>query len=181
MGVMSSRWQSHGRWLGTLAGIVAWTAAAIVSAAIDEALPAAAPASDIQPIAAVRSLPVAELAANPPVRIRGVVTLLAESHVIIQDDTAGIYVNFAFAHDRGVWTGGSIPDAIQVGVEVEIDGLIDPGGFSPPVLPREVRVLGPKPLPKPRQTDAERFFSGADDCLLIEVTGVVHDVVDAGS
>ena len=138
-------------------------------------------AGEIQPIAMVRSLPVAELATNPPVRIRGVVTLRDESIIVIQDDTAGIYVNFAFARDRGVRTDARTPDAVQVGVEVEIDGLIDPGGFSPPVLPREVRVLGPKPLPKPRQTDSERFFSGADDSLLIEVTGVVHDVVDAGS
>jgi signal transduction histidine kinase len=138
-------------------------------------------AGEIQPIAVVRSLPVAELATNPPVRIRGVVTLRSDEHVVIQDDTAGIYVNFGFAHDRGVRTDGGIPDAVQVGVEVEIDGLIDPGGFSPPVMPREFRVVGPKPLPQPRQTDAERFFSGADDCLLIEVTGVVHDAVDAGS
>jgi hypothetical protein len=135
----------------------------------------------LQPIAVVRSFPFAELATNPPVRIRGVVTLRDESTVVIQDDTAGIYVNFAFAHDRGVRTDSRTPDAVQVGVEVEIEGLIDPGGFSPPVMPREVRVLGPKPLPQPRQTDAERFFSGADDSLLIEVTGVVHDVVDAGS
>jgi signal transduction histidine kinase len=134
-------------------------------------------ADEIQPIAVVRSLPVAKLATNPPVRIRGVVTLRDESTVVIQDDTAGIYVNFAFAHDRGVRTDSRTPDAVQV----EIEGLIDPGGFSPPVMPREVRVLGPKPLPQPRQTDAERFFSGADDSLLIEVTGVVHDVVDAGS
>jgi signal transduction histidine kinase len=138
-------------------------------------------AADLQPIAVVRSLPVAELATNPPVRIRGVVTLRSDEHVVIQDDTAGIYVNFGFAHDRGVRTDGGIPDAVQVGVEVEIDGLIDPGGFSPPVMPREFRVVGPKPLPQPRKTDAERFFSGADDCLLIEVTGVVHDAVDAGS
>jgi len=138
-------------------------------------------AGEIQPIAVVRSLPVAELATNPPVRIRGVVTFRGDGHVVIQDDTAGIYVNFGFARDRGVWTGGSMPDAIQVGVEVEIDGLIDPGGFSPPVMPRRVRVVGPKPLPEPRQTDAERFFSGADDSLLIEIGGVVHDVVEAGS
>lgn len=138
-------------------------------------------ADEIQPIAVVRSLPVAKLATNPPVRIRGVVTLRDEGTVVIQDDTAGIYVNFAFARDRGVRTDAGTPDAVQVGVEVEIEGLIDPGGFSPPVMPREVRVLGPKPLPQPRQTDAARFFSGADDSLLIEVTGVVHDVVDAGS
>ncbi len=138
-------------------------------------------ADEIQPIAVVRSLPVAKLATNPPVRIRGVVTLRDEGTVVIQDDTAGIYVNFPFARDRGVRTDAGTPDAVQVGVEVEIEGLIDPGGFSPPVMPREVRVLGPKPLPQPRQTDAARFFSGADDSLLIEVTGVVHDVVDAGS
>lgn len=135
----------------------------------------------MQPIAEVRSLPVAELATNPPIRIRGVVTLRVGDSIVIQDDTAGIYVNFGFARTRGVWADDGIPDAVQVGVEIEIDGTIDPGGFSPPVLPREVHVLGPKPLPQPRQTDPERFFSGADDSLLIEITGVMHGVVDAGS
>lgn len=145
------------------------------------ALVATATAPDLQPIAVVRSLPVAELETNPPVRIRGVVTIRSAEHVVIQDDTAGIFVNFRFARDRGVRADGRPPDAVHVGIEVEIEGLIDPGGFSPLVMPREVRVLGPKPLPQPRQTDAERFFSGADDSLLIEVSGVVHDVVDAGS
>jgi signal transduction histidine kinase len=138
-------------------------------------------ALDIQPIAEVRSLPVAELATNPPIRIRGVVTLQASNSIVIQDDTAGIYVNFGFARERDVWSGDVIPDAVHVGDEIEIDGTIDPGGFSPPVLPREVRVLGSKPLPPARQTDPERFFSGADDSLLIEITGVVHGVEDADS
>jgi signal transduction histidine kinase len=137
-------------------------------------------AADLQPIAAVRSLPVAELASNPPIRIRGVVTLRVENSIVIQDDTAGIYVNFDFARKRGVWAGVGVPDAVRVGVEVEIDGTIDPGGFSPPVLPRKVHVLGPKPLPPAHTTDPERFFSGADDSLLTELTGVVHGVADAG-
>jgi signal transduction histidine kinase len=139
-----------------------------------------AKAADLQPIAVVRSLPVAELATNPPVRIRGVVTLRGESHIVIQDETAGVFVNFGLSRNHGVWTGGKMPDAIQMGVEVEIEGLIHAGGFSPAVMPREVRVLGPKPLPQPRQTDAERFFSGADDCQLVEIMRVVRDVVDAG-
>ena len=138
-------------------------------------------AADIQPIAEVRSLPVAELATNPPIRIRGVVTLRGVNSIVIQDNTAGIYVNFDFARKRGVWEGDGIPDAVHVGDEIEIDGTIDPGGFSPPVLPREVRVLGSQPLPPARQTDPERFFSGADDSLLIEITGVVHGVEDADS
>ena len=57
-------------------------------------------AVDVQPIAEVRSLPVAELATNPHVRIRGVVTLRPEGremHAVVQDETAGIYVNFSFA------------------------------------------------------------------------------------
>ena len=138
-------------------------------------------AAELQPIAEVRSLPVAELATNPPIRIRGVVTLRDVNSIVIQDDTAGIYVNFDFARKRGVWEGDGIPDAVHVGDEIEIDGTIDPGGFSPPVLPREVRVLGSQPLPSARQTDPERFFSGADDSLLIEITGVVHGVEDADS
>jgi signal transduction histidine kinase len=138
-------------------------------------------AADVQPIAEVRSLPVAELATNPPIRIRGVVTLRDVNSIVIQDDTAGIYVNFDFARKRGVWEGDGIPDAVHVGDEIEIDGTIDPGGFSPPVLPREVRVLGSQPLPSARQTDPERFFSGADDSLIIEITGVVHGITDDGS
>ena len=138
-------------------------------------------AADIQPIAEVRSLPVAELATNPPIRIRGVVTLRGVNSIVIQDNTAGIYVNFDFARKRGVWEGDGIPDAVHVGDEIEIDGTIDPGGFSPPVLPREVRVLGSQPLPPARQTDPERFFSGAVDSLLTELTGVVHGITDDGS
>jgi len=138
-------------------------------------------AADIQPIAEVRSLPVAELATNPPIRIRGVVTLRDVNWIVIQDDTAGIYVNFDFARKRGVWEGDGIPDAVHVGDEIEIDGTIDPGGFSPPVLPREVRVLRSQPLPQPSQTDPGRFFSGADDSLLIEITGVVHGITFDGS
>ena len=170
------------RTLRTLGGVIvacagAWcglSSSPAVALTTDSAL-------DLQPIAVVRSFPFAELATNPPVRIRGVVTLRGESHIVIQDETAGIFVNFGFSRNHGVWTGGKMPDAIKMGVEVEIEGLIHAGGFSPAVMPREVRVLGPKPLPQPRQTDAERFFSGADDCQLIEIMRVVRDVVDAGS
>jgi signal transduction histidine kinase len=139
-----------------------------------------AKAADLQPIADIRALPTEELAKHPAIHIRGVVTW-SDHNFIMQDGSAGIYVNFVFAEQLGLWKGGLPSAEIQPGVEVEIEGSIDPGGFSPPVLPQTVRVLGKKPLPEPRPFNAEQFFSGADDCQRAEVSGVVRSVREGDS
>ena len=54
------------------------------------------------PLAVVRGLSREELAANPPVRVRAVVTRARRSSLFIQDDSAGLYVNVARARLRGV-------------------------------------------------------------------------------
>ena len=143
--------------------------------------PAATATAVAQPIATVRSLPAEALATTPPVQIRGVVTLSTADVAVIQDDSAGIYVDFHLARRRGLWPGDGTPEAVHVGVEVEIEGTIDPGGFAPQIIPHEVRVLGPKTLPLARPIDPERFFSGSDDCQFVELTAVVHGVEDAVS
>lgn len=152
-----------------------WLACAAVSAGALIADSGPAWAAEIQRIADVRALPTEELAKRPAIHIRGVVTW-SDHNFIMQDESAGIYVNFVFAEQLGLWKGGMPPAEIQPGVEVEIEGSIDPGGFSPPVLPQMVRVLGKKSLPEPRPFNTERFFSGADDCQRAEVSGVVRSV-----
>jgi len=154
----------------TAKGLIAWLSLSVAAIA------------EVQPIAALRGLPVTELQKHPPIHIRGVVTLRAADILVLQDDTAGIYVNFGLARARGIWADSAqVPDEVQRGSDLEILGTIDPGGFSPPVMPSEVTVLGTKPLPVARQTDPERFFSGADDCQLIELTAVIHGVYDGRS
>jgi len=132
-------------------------------------------------IATVRGLPRNHIIQTPRVLIRGVVTYVHQSAraLFIQDETAGSYVSFSLAASRGLWLNGGIPADVTAGVEVEIDGVIDPGGFSPPILPASIRVLGRKPLPAPQPIDPERFFTGADDSSLVEVEGLVQDVISA--
>jgi hypothetical protein len=99
-------------------------------------------------IADVRSLPREQIAQTPRVRIRGVVTHVHHpaKALFVQDDTAGTYVSFPLAASRGLWPAATIPADVAVGVELDIEGVLDPGGFSPPVLPTSVRVLGKKQI-----------------------------------
>lgn len=134
----------------------------------------------VRTIAEVKSLPADTVASGTAVRIRGVVTRSRPGSMFVQDDTAGIYVNVALAHDRGLWPDARLAEPVAYGDEVEIDGVLDRGGFSPPVLPRTVRVLGPGVAPRPRPVEPGRFFRGADDGDLVEATGVVQNVINMG-
>lgn len=132
------------------------------------------------PIAAVKALPPDEIAAAPTVRIRGVVTWSRPGSMFVQDDTAGIFVNITQAQERGLWPRELLAEPAVLGDEVEIEGTLDRGGFSPPVLPHAVRVAGPARLPVPRAVEPDRFFRGADDGDVVEVSGVVQNVVNMG-
>lgn len=129
-------------------------------------------------IAAVRSLPLEALATNPPVTIRGVVTRSRPSSLFVEDDSAGIYVNVARARIRGVMPEHLPPPEIPLGSEVEIEGVADPGGFSPIVLPRVIMLRGVGTLPAARPFETERLFAGAEDSQFGSVEGVVEHVAD---
>lgn len=64
---------------------------------------------------------------------------------------------------------------------MEVTGRLDPGGFSPYLIVDSFDRVGEGPLPACRSFDHDRFFSGADDCTLVEVTGVVQAIRPFGS
>jgi len=130
------------------------------------------------PIAEIRSLATADLARQPEVRIRGVVTRARESSLFVQDASAGIYVNIARSLIRGVMPRDVARPDVPLGSEIEITGVADPGGFSPIILPRTLTVVGPANLPEPRPLDADAFFEGVNDSQFVEVTGIVEDVAE---
>jgi signal transduction histidine kinase len=132
----------------------------------------------ISRLATIRGMSRAELAKNPPVHIRGVVTRSRPSSLFVQDSSAGLYINVARARIRGVMSHDvPIPD-VPLGSEVEIIGVADPGGYSPIVLPETVTILGPGNLPSPHPLDPTRLFSGAEDSQFVECEGIVEEVVD---
>lgn len=133
----------------------------------------------VVPIATIRNMPADQAAQRNPVTIRGVVTRQYPRHLIVQDKSGAIWVAASKAQKVGVWEGGDeLLAAAQPGTEVEVDGDTDEGGFAPVILPRTIRLLKASVLPRPMQTTDERFFAGCDDCLRIEITGVVQGYRD---
>jgi hypothetical protein len=130
-----------------------------------------------RPIAEVRSMPLHEAEQGVAVRIRGVVTFLAREHipkeaVIVQDATAGMWVSLERL--------AKLPEGLARGAEIEIDAVTDRGGFAPNLLATAVRMVGTRPLPEAQAVSDERFFSGADTCSRIALTGVLQGYRDDG-
>jgi signal transduction histidine kinase len=158
-----------------------WSIAVCLAAAMLACCGAIARCDDgFMPIANVKNLTADEVDRGLPVRIRGVVTWHWQPqrvHLMVQDESAGIWINVKQAFESGLWQGTAEDQAaIEVGSEVEIDGVVDRGGFAPTVLPRQIRAVGRSPLPAPKPIDDVRLFSGCDNCLRIIVTGVVQSV-----
>lgn len=100
----------------------------------------------VVPIAEIRGLAMSEAAESRSVRIRGVVTLVVgdqmpENTLVLQDETAGIWVNLE---------PPLTVEGLKTGDEIAVEGVTDRGGFAPTVLARSLRRLGTKPLPAPR-------------------------------
>jgi signal transduction histidine kinase len=149
-----------------MAGVVAALFATVSALTADEPL---------MRIADVRSLPPAETEKGLPVHVRGVVTWCRGTEFTVQDMSGGIWVNVIAARKRDLWRGDdSALAALRPGHVVEIYGVTDRGGFSPPILPRSVTITGKQYLPPVRQMDPARFFSGLDDCQRLEVRGTVQ-------
>ncbi len=127
-------------------------------------------------IADVRVLTREQAAEAQAVHVRGVVTWSSSSETfVIQDDSAGIWVSLQDARSRKRWRGDDLAaEQIREGMEVEIEGVSDRGGYAPVILPVTLRVLGTQPQPPPRPLEPARFFSGADDCQRVEVRGIVQ-------
>jgi signal transduction histidine kinase len=131
------------------------------------------------PIARVMAAPVAGV--GHAVRIRGVVTWRRGNGMIIQDDSAGIWLEVADAQRAGFWqAAGDPPATIHEGVEVEVEGWSNQGGYAPNILPERIQAIGEKEQPPPRPFDPSRFFQGVDDCLRVTARGVVQGVRDDG-
>ena len=144
---------------------------AAACAAADDTDPA------VTPMAEIRDLPRASLAANPEARVRGIVTRSSPTALVIQDATGGLYVNISQAIKRGWLPGPLSAGAAPFGAEVAIKGVLDPGGFSPIIVPREIVNLGPGTVPEPTEIVEEELFDGSADSELAAITGIVTEAV----
>ena len=127
----------------------------------------------------IRALSRDETAKSLPVKLTGVVIHSGWEDLVIHDGTASIYLDFRFARKRGVWKG-DLPDLSQIvpGTGLEIEGVTDPGGFSPMVMVSKFESKGMMPIPPPLRPRTEELLSSSHDTTWVEVEGVVRKVGD---
>ncbi len=135
-------------------------------------------ASCMEPLTCVeqiRGLSREDAARALPVKLSGVVIHKALMSLVLHDGKTAIYLDFRFAQLQGVWKG-PLPDLDKMipGTGVEIEGVTDPGGFSPMVLVAKYRNIGPQPIPQPIRPDLEKLLAGSLDSQWVEVEGVVR-------
>lgn len=171
MGIMVLKYREFAAWLIALAGYFV-----VVASSIAEELP-------LHRIADLRHTSRAESALHPRVRIRGLVSWNSKraETFTVESESAGIWISLDKAREAKIWQGDdALLARLRPGVEVELEGVLDPRGYSPTILPQHLRVLGEKELPPPSQVPLAQFMSGAADCQRLQVSGVVQNIVDAG-
>ena len=150
--------------------MVMWLGWAL-SAVADEAAP-------LTRIADIRALSPVEAEKSLPVKVRGVITWVDPARggpIVVDDGEAGIWVAMEVAIANKVWAGEDPrPAGWKVGSVLEIEGISDPGGYAPVILPRKITRVGEGALPPARVVNVERLHSGADDAQRVEIRGVVQ-------
>lgn len=153
----------------------------LTQALAGELAPSAA-ARVITRVAEIRALSRADAGRALAVKICGVVTwrsTTANGDFVVDDGDQGIYVAHLATIKTVVMNHGKPPQtATEVGARVEIDGVTNPGGYAPVIVPTLIRRIGSGPLPAARHLPLERLISGNDDSQRIEVEGVVQEVAD---
>jgi signal transduction histidine kinase len=132
-------------------------------------VPAQTVTNELRTVAAIRGLTVEQTQQKLPVRLRGVVTFFDETLFsrFIQDDTAGIYLQFP---------ANVGPPELALGQVVEVTGTASPGEYAPVVVVRNLTVVGEMPLPKPKLVTYEQLASGTEDSQFVEISGIVRSV-----
>ncbi len=137
-----------------------------------EALPAP-PAADAWPVlttaAQVQSLKREEALRGNSVRIRGTLTCASPwaAAAILQDDTRGIYVD-------------NLAPLLQAqpraGDFMEIEGVANPGDFSPTVIAQKAVRRGVGRMPAPVHPSWDQLMNGSLDAQYVEIQGVITAV-----
>ena len=129
--------------------------------------PPAIASTVITDAASIRRLSAFDTTLRHRVHLRGVVTYVDPVWrlVFVQDATAGVFVN-----TEGVSLPGTVGDG------VEIDGVIDTGGFAPSLIAETMQVRGRQPIPRPATPSLDALRGGVFDAQWVTVTGVVRRV-----
>ncbi|HSY17909.1 MAG TPA: ATP-binding protein [Candidatus Acidoferrales bacterium] len=127
------------------------------------------PSNELHTVSAVRDLTVEQTKQKIPVRLHGVVTFFDENLYsrFIQDETAGIYLQFPL---------NVAPPMLTPGQVVDVSGTASPGEYAPVVVVNQAQVTGTMPLPTAKPVTYEQLASGTEDSQFVEIAGIVRSV-----
>jgi signal transduction histidine kinase len=139
------------------------------------------PAPDRPPPVAIESVQAMsrdEIDGGGRVCVRGIVTFRqGREFLLVQDDTAGIWVRF----ETPPPDIAACLDSLRPGELVDVTGTLDRGAYSPTLVSSKIDVLGAEPMMAAVPADPQRFFGGADNGRRIMISGVVQGYRDDGS
>ena len=129
----------------------------------------------------IRQLSAVEADRRLVVRLEAVVTMVPRppySGLVVQDASAGMWVDAAKATQRGVWTKeaqGTLK-SLAVGDRVRLEGVTDRGGFAPVVLPRVIEILESGcALPEGVDVTVPAVLTGKHDVQRVRMRGIVQE------
>jgi|688.fasta_scaffold103620_2 signal transduction histidine kinase len=151
-----------------------WPATRPAAAAPDGELDTA----PLRSIPEVLALPVEEFERQRSVVVRGVVTLVQP--LVIQHGSDAIYVDHTQLRiEPGQhWSDVLAALPLELGADVEVTGVVDPGGYAPWIIMHSIRRLGEQPLPEPMSLDIAQLFAGEGMGRRIRASGVVQAVLE---
>lgn len=144
-----------------------------ISAAADET------PAPLTRVAEIRMLSREAAAKALPVKISGVSLWTGLSAVVLDDGEQSIRVSIQPA--KGPGSVDFQAEDYQPGSHLEIEGVTDPGGYAPVVIPSAIRRIGTLPLREARKVTIDRLLSGSEDGQRVEIEGVVQEFVRSSS
>ncbi|MEI6195030.1 MAG: ATP-binding protein [Verrucomicrobiota bacterium] len=111
-----------------------------------------------------------ELARNPAVRLRGVVTCIWPDYFpnfVLQDSTRGVFVQLAETNGLS---------EVHPGDFLEVEGYADRGVFSPLVRALKVKRLGDGRFPDPVRPAWDQLVNGSLDNQYVEIEGIIIEI-----
>lgn len=143
---------------------------------LTESNPVATPPSEKLPlltrISDVRGLSLKEASRGYPVKIKAVSILREPGSIFVHDGTDGIFIRLQRSDI-------DFPK-IQLERLLEIEGVTDPGGFSPIIIVRNLTALGQGAFPAPLRHSWDVLSTGQDDAQWFEIQGVIRKVSARG-
>ena len=121
---------------------------------------------DYRTASSVLSLPYDVAVKGGLAELKGTITLSSPKGLVLQDHTAGIWVDYRNG-SKGYFAVGDV---------VTVSGTIGPGAYSPEIDNPTIRLNGHAPLPPAINASFEELSSGQEDAQFVAIEGLIRSV-----